>query len=137
MIGQSHRTAAAAPRGAAAVIAALLAIGVLSGAPRPILAAWSSAASSGHAADSVNGKRTYAAKCVGCHGETGRGDGSRAGMLLKKPADYTDKRVMSKWTDEDLKRAVREGKAPMPAFGSVLTEQQIADVIAYIRTFSR
>jgi mono/diheme cytochrome c family protein len=35
-----------------------------------------------------------------------------------------------------LKEVVKEGKKPMPAFGKKLTEEQIDDVIAYIRTFA-
>lgn len=88
-------------------------------------------------ADVTKGKKVYADKCVGCHGEKGKGDGPGAGMLSKKPADYTDKKAMSKLTDADLKRTVKQGKAPMPAWSMILTDQEIDDVVAYIRTFSK
>jgi len=87
-------------------------------------------------ADLAKGKSIYGDKCLKCHGEKGKGDGRKAADLEKKPADYTDKAKMAKFTDEDLKKAVKEGKKPMPAFGKKLTDEQIDNVIAYIRTFA-
>lgn len=88
-------------------------------------------------ADVAKGKKVYTDKCVGCHGEKGKGDGIGAGMLSKKPADYTDKKAMSKLTDEDMKKTVKQGKAPMPSWGTILTDREIDDVVAYIRTFGK
>lgn len=88
-------------------------------------------------ADLAKGKKVYTDKCLKCHGEKGRGDGPKAEDLEKKPADYTDKAKMAKFTDADLKKAVKEGKKPMPAFGKKLTDEQIDDVTAYIRTFAK
>jgi mono/diheme cytochrome c family protein len=87
-------------------------------------------------ADLAKGKAIYGDKCIKCHGEKGKGDGPKAVDLEKKPADYTDKAKMAKFTDEDLTKAVKEGKKPMPAFGKKLTDEQIDNVIAYIRTFA-
>ena len=87
-------------------------------------------------ADLAKGKSIYGDKCLKCHGEKGRGDGRKAADLEKKPADYTDKAKMAKFTDEDLKKAVKEGKKPMPAFGKKLSDEEIDGVIAYIRTFA-
>lgn len=87
-------------------------------------------------ADLAKGKKIYVDKCLKCHGEKGKGDGPKAEDLEKKPADYTDKAKMAKFTDADLKKAVKEGKKPMPAFGKKLTEEQIDDAIGYVRSFS-
>ena len=89
------------------------------------------------AADLTNGKKVYVEKCLECHGQKGKGDGPEAADLEKKPADYTDKAKMSKFTDEDLKKVTREGKKPMPAFGKKLSAKEIEDVTAYIRTFAK
>jgi len=86
-------------------------------------------------ADLAQGKKIYTDKCLKCHGEKGRGDGPRAYDLSKKPADYTDKEKMSKFTDADLRKVVKEGKKPMPAFGKKLSDEDIDGVITYIRTF--
>jgi mono/diheme cytochrome c family protein len=88
-------------------------------------------------ADLAKGKSIYGDKCLKCHGEKGRGDGRKAADLEKKPADYTDKAKMAKFTDEDLKKTVKEGKKPMPAFGKKLSDEEIDGVIAYIRTFAK
>jgi mono/diheme cytochrome c family protein len=90
----------------------------------------------GFGADLAKGKSVYVDKCLKCHGEKGKGDGPKAEDLEKKPADYTDKAKMAKFTDEDLKKVVKEGKKPMPAYGKKLTEDQINDVIAYVRSFA-
>ena len=87
-------------------------------------------------ADLAKGKAIYMGKCVKCHGEGGKGDGPKAEDLEKKPADYTDKAKMAKITDADIKNTVKEGKRPMPAFGNKLTDEQIDDVIAYVRSFA-
>lgn len=94
-------------------------------------------ASQALAADMGNGKNVYVDKCLKCHGEKGKGDGPEAADLEKKPADYTDKAKMGKFTDEELKKVVREGKKPMAAFGKKLTAKEIDDVLAYIRTFAK
>jgi mono/diheme cytochrome c family protein len=86
-------------------------------------------------ADLANAKKIYVDKCLKCHGEKGKGDGPKAWDLSKKPADYTDKEKMSKFTDADLKKVVKEGKKPMPAFGKKLSDEDIDGVITYIRTF--
>ena len=96
-------------------------------------AAWVAPASG---ADPATAKKIYVDKCLKCHGEKGRGDGPRAYDLSKKPADYTDKEKMSKFTDADLKQVVKEGKKPMPAFGAKLSNEEIEGVIAHIRTFA-
>jgi mono/diheme cytochrome c family protein len=88
-----------------------------------------------YGADVAKGKKVYTDNCVGCHGEKGKGDGIGAAMLSKKPADYTNKKAMSKLTDEDMKKTVKQGKAPMPSWGTILTDREIDDVVAYIRTF--
>jgi mono/diheme cytochrome c family protein len=87
-------------------------------------------------ADLAKGKSIYGDKCLKCHGEKGKGDGPKAVDLEKKPADYTDQAKMAKFTDEDLKKAVKEGKKPMPAFGKKLSDKDIDAVITYIRTFA-
>ena len=87
------------------------------------------------AGDLAKGKKIYTDKCLKCHGEKGRGDGPRAYDLSKKPADYTDKEKMSRFTDADLRKVVKEGKKPMPAFGKKLSDEDIDGVITYIRTF--
>lgn len=95
------------------------------------------AAAPGMAADLASGKKVYEKQCLECHGEKGKGDGPEAKDLEKKPADYTDKAKMAKFTDEELKKVTREGKKPMAAFGKKLSAKEVDDVIAYVRTFAK
>jgi mono/diheme cytochrome c family protein len=89
------------------------------------------------AADLENGKKVYQDNCVRCHGDGGKGDGPMAEFLERKPGDFTDKARMGQFTDEDLKKAVVEGKAPMPGYKGQISDADIDDVIAYIRSLSQ
>lgn len=80
------------------------------------------------AGDPFAGSGIYAHYCVSCHG----GDG--AGEVAGTPS-FRGGRLLSK-NPMEIKNTIRMGKAMMPAFQGVLTEQQIDDVMEYIRTFN-
>jgi cytochrome c oxidase cbb3-type subunit 3 len=92
------------------------------------------------AADVEQGKKLYGQFCASCHGQSGKGDGPAAAALNPKPRDHTDKETMSKLSDDDLLKVIKNGgasvgKSPlMPAWGASLKDDQIKDVIAYVRT---
>ena len=96
-----------------------------------------------HAADAEQGKKLYAQFCVTCHGESGKGDGAAAAALNPKPRDHTDKEYMSKMSDDDMLKVIKNGgasvgKSPlMPPWGASLKDDQIQDIIAYVRTLSK
>lgn len=79
----------------------------------------------------------YKQNCLLCHGEKGDGQGPMAQGLTPKPADFTDKEHMAKDTDEELIEAIKMGKGPMPPFGGTLSDQEIKDVLQYIRQFAK
>jgi mono/diheme cytochrome c family protein len=93
-----------------------------------------------HAADAEQGKKLYGQFCSTCHGQSGKGDGPGAAALNPKPRDHTDKEYMSKMSDEEMMKVIKNGgasigKSPlMPPWGASLKDDQIQDVIAYIRT---
>jgi cytochrome c oxidase cbb3-type subunit 3 len=93
-----------------------------------------------HAADAEQGKKLYGQFCASCHGQSGKGDGPAAAALNPKPRDHTDKETMSKLSDDELLKVIKNGgasvgKSPlMPAWGASLKDEQIQDVIAYVRT---
>lgn len=100
--------------------------------------------------DATHGRGLYQSACVPCHGESGKGDGPVAPRLRVKPQDHTNDKVMSALTDQDLFDAIQGGgtvrkKSPfMPAFGTPsnptgapLSDQEIWDLVAYIRTLHR
>ena len=91
------------------------------------------------AEDQGEGKRLYQSYCTGCHGASGKGDGPAGKTLPVKPADHTNGRKMSQYSDEHLMTVISKGGASvgkssqMPAWGAVLKEAQIQEVVAYIR----
>jgi mono/diheme cytochrome c family protein len=93
-----------------------------------------------NAADVEQGKKLYGQFCASCHGQSGKGDGPAAAALNPKPRDHTDKETMSKLSDDELLKVIKNGgasvgKSPlMPAWGASLKDDQIKDVIAYVRT---
>jgi mono/diheme cytochrome c family protein len=92
--------------------------------------------------DAKAGKAKYDANCVGCHGATGKGDGAAAAALNPKPQDHTDGKMMNALTDKYLFDIIKQGgkavqKAPiMPAANKKLTDQDIWDMVAYIRSLA-
>ncbi len=96
-----------------------------------------------HAEDqNEGGKRMYQTYCTGCHGSSGRGDGPAAKTLPVRPADHT--RVeMKKHSDQYLFDIISRGgasvgkSAQMPAWGALIKEQQILEIVGYIRGLSR
>jgi len=81
--------------------------------------------------DAVRGKVLFERNCAGCHGPQGGGDGYR--LLGPNPADLTAPSTRKK-SDAELLKTIHEGKPNMPAWKVNLSERQIRDVLAYVRT---
>jgi mono/diheme cytochrome c family protein len=92
--------------------------------------------------DAKAGKIKYDANCIGCHGATGKGDGPAAAALNPKPQDHTDGKTMNALTDKYLFDIIKQGgkavqkAALMPAANKKLTDQDIWDMVAYIRSLA-
>ena len=82
-------------------------------------------------------QETYRRQCAACHGSEGRGDGRAARRHNPRPPDFTDPESVVKLTDDELIEIIIEGRASMPAFGDVLSEAVIIQVVSYIRDMSR
>ena len=93
--------------------------------------------------DPKTGKTKYDQLCIGCHGATGKGDGPAAAALNPKPRDYTNCKEMVKESDANLFKVVKEGgqsvgRSPlMPPWGGAMKDQEIRDLVAYIRGFCK
>src|SRR5216684_1016129 len=90
------------------------------------------------------GKALYYRYCWGCHGARGNGDGENAPYLNILPRNFVAGTFKCRSTptgtlptDEDLYDSVGRGfnNSNMPAWIS-LTNQQRADLVAFIKTFS-
>jgi copper transport protein len=73
--------------------------------------------------------------CAVCHGEQGRGNGPAAANLSIKPPDYGNGHL-DIHTDGDIfywiKNGISQG-SPMPAFKDKLTDDQIWNLVNYVR----
>jgi mono/diheme cytochrome c family protein len=91
----------------------------------------------------AQGKVVYDQHCAVCHGPTGQADGPGAAGLPIKPPPLTDGTLLNGLSDDLLftivsKGAGAVGLAPqMPAFQPPLTDGQIRDVIAYVRSMAK
>jgi len=108
----------------------------------PEAAAPAPAAQAVAAGDPAQGAGHYALYCASCHGAKGCGDGPLSTSLDPKPAKHCDGNVMNVLTDEYLFRVVKEGgaavgKSPLMApWGGTLTDAQIRDVVAFVRSLA-
>ncbi len=88
----------------------------------------------------LSGSLIYAGRCRLCHGETGRGDGE-VGLTMKSihPADFTRDTLLAQQNWEGLFLKIRGGGAgphtAMPHFGSLFSESEMWDLVAYISMF--
>jgi len=108
------------------------------------------------AADLERGKEIYSRYCAWCHGESGEGNGPAANYLNPRPRDFTY--GLYKWKstpfdeltpgEHDFFRMLgwgpsRKGErwtglagTAMPGWKGVLTQDEMKDVIAYIKSFA-
>ena len=82
---------------------------------------------------SSEGAAIFKQRCALCHGPDGRGDGPGAKGLKPPPRNYHDHEYMNSMTDEQLLTTIRNGKGAMPAWGKILTEDQMRAVLAHVR----
>ena len=94
-----------------------------------LLAAAGALAPAAGAADLARGGQIYALHCATCHGPAGQGG------IPGAPKFNRGERLMQ--SDFTLLATVRRGRNVMPAFGGVLRDREILDVIAYVRTLQR
>jgi cytochrome c6 len=72
----------------------------------------------------------YKSKCQACHGPDGKGSAVGQKMGVK---DFHSPEV-AKESDADLIKVTKEGKGKMPKYEGKLTDDQIKDLIKYIRS---
>ena len=82
-----------------------------------------------------HGEQIYQKNCAFCHAADGSGRNWIGAFLEPHPRDLTNARAMAGMTRERLHAAIRDGVpgSSMPAWKSVLEEQDIQALTAYIR----
>ncbi len=69
------------------------------------------------------GSKLYADNCAGCHNSDARG---------KLGPDLVQQPILYRW--KDWNDIITHGRRSMPSFGSVLSESDVADILAWVRT---
>jgi mono/diheme cytochrome c family protein len=88
------------------------------------------------------GAEIYEINCATCHGPEGKGDGPAAVGFDPQPASLADVHMMEEMNDGTLFWRVSEGgmmepfNSVMPAWKGTLSEDEIWQVITYIREFA-
>lgn len=81
-----------------------------------------------------DGGALYKTKCAMCHGADGTGN-TPVGKSMKVRSFKSDEDVRA--SDATLIKDTKDGVGKMPAYAGKLTDAQIQDVVAYIRTLQK
>lgn len=89
----------------------------------------------------ARGREAYQALCSQCHGTDGRGDGPDAVGYSPEPGDLTRNEMASRSDGYLFWRIAEGGSFPpfnslMPAWGSLLSDTEIWELVSYLRDLS-
>ena len=82
------------------------------------------------------GLALYTKNCASCHGRAGLGDGVKARSLKTFPGDFS-KADFQKQSDGDLFYKTKTGSDEMPKYEGKLTDDDIWNVVNYMRTLKK
>lgn len=85
-------------------------------------------------AQESSGASTFKTKCVLCHGADGTGNTPLGKQL--QAANLRSKEVQQK-TDTELRQVIHDGKGNMPPFSEQLSDDQIDQVLKYVRMLGK
>jgi mono/diheme cytochrome c family protein len=92
--------------------------------------------------DQAQGKRIFYQQCVWCHADTTPAGPSNRSNVTPDPPLMNDGAVLNGVSDASLKKTIALGgsavgkSAMMPAYGMSLNEEEIDDLIAYMRVIA-
>lgn len=99
---------------------------------------------SAHAAEpNARAVKLYDTYCVQCHGVNRDGNGINSAAMAVKPRDHTDTKAMGDTPDETLFKAIKGGglavskSVLMPKWEGVLNDEQINELVTYLRFVSK
>ena len=85
-------------------------------------------------AQASSGAATFKSKCQLCHGADGAGDTTLGKQL--QAANLRSKDVQKK-TDAELHKVIHDGNGNMPPFADQLGDDQITQVIRFVRALGK
>jgi len=92
-------------------------------------------------ARAADGADTFAHNCKGCHGADGAGH-TKAGRMVGVK-DLTSAEYQKSFTDADASARIKNGlkdasgKVKMKAFGDTLSDSDIKDLVAFVRSLQK
>ena len=84
----------------------------------------------------ARGRQLFAQDCAVCHGAEGRGDGAAAAALPQRPKDLSRIAPAPIFPDGVVAYRILNGVRMMPAFKSTLSENEIWDLLNFIRSLA-
>jgi len=81
------------------------------------------------------GAGVFQRSCASCHG-VGREQKVALGFKVAPP-DLAAPALQARVSDADFRRIIREGKGQMPPFGKMLAEEEVSDLLVYLRSLAR
>lgn len=94
-----------------------------------------------YAGDADAGKAKFQQLCAVCHGPAGAGDGPAAAGLNPKPRPFGDAEWQESVDDDYLRTIITKGgpavgKSPMMTAQRNLKDEDLANLVAYIRSLA-
>lgn len=89
-----------------------------------------------NAASVARGRALFQNDCAVCHGAEGRGDGPAAAGLPGKPDDLGRIAPPPIFPDGVVAYRIRNGTGFMPAFKATLAENEVWDLLNFIRSLA-
>jgi cytochrome c6 len=86
------------------------------------------------AAGQSDGAAVYKSKCAGCHSADGSGSGPAGKAMHLRDLGSAD---VQKQTDAELTAIITNGKGSMPGYKGKLTDDQIKQVVVFIRSLAK
>ena len=84
----------------------------------------------------ARGRQLFGKNCAVCHGPEGRGDGEVAAALPQRPEDLASIAPPPIFPDGVVAYRIINGVNMMPAFKSTLSENEIWDLLNFIRSLA-
>ena len=81
-------------------------------------------------------KKIYVIDCAMCHGDKGDGKGDMASDI-KNVTDFTNPDALKNRTDGQLFHTIRHGKGDMPLEGDRAKDDDIWNLVNYVRAFAK
>jgi mono/diheme cytochrome c family protein len=82
------------------------------------------------------GMALYTRNCASCHGKAGLGDGVKARALKTHPGDFAGAAFQNQ-TDGELFYKTKMGRDEMPKYEGKLSDDDIWNLVNYMRTFKK